>query len=423
MTLKLEDLRHDASGCIRCSNCKFTEHIWMQSARFGRQCPISTRYAFNLYSAPGLMHSALGIMDKKLEFTPKLLDALFKCTLCGACDVRCKRNLDPEILSVIEVLKAKAVEVGKGPMPEHRVVTENIEKRNNRYGSPYDNRLKWLTDDIKPAAKADILYFVGCVASYAHNEIAQATARILMRINTDFMVSQDEWCCGYLLYSTGQVDSFSRQAEHNIEMLKKSGAKIVLVSCAEGYKTWKVDYPKVLGKSTDDMDLKVVHIVEYIDQLVKDDALRFKNSIPMKVTYHDPCNLGRLSEPWYHWEGTYKRYGVPEPPKTFRRDGHAGVYESPRDILKAIPGIELIEMERARDNAWCCGAGAGVELAFPDFALWAASERLEEAKATGAEAIVTCCPTCKEVLHKAAQSRREKIKVYDITEIILEAIS
>jgi Fe-S oxidoreductase len=369
------------------------------------------------------MHAAQAIIDKQIEFTPKLLDALYKCTLCGACDVRCKRNLDPEILSVIEALKAKAVEVGAGPTREQNTAKKNIEKSHNRYGAPHRNRLDWLTEDIKTAVKADILYFVGCVASYAHSEIARATARILMHTHTDFMVRQDETCCGYLLFSTGQMDAFRKQADKNMEMLKKSGAKTVFVSCAEGYKTWKVDYPKILGKSTDTMDFKVIHIVEYIDKLITDGTLKFKKEIPMKVTYHDPCNLGRLSEPWWHWEGTYQRYGIPDPPKNFRRDGHAGIYEPPRNILRNIPGIEIVEMERARDNAWCCGAGAGVDLSFSEFASWAASERLEEVKMTGAEAVVTCCPSCKEILEKTARIRGEKIKVFDITEILAEAIS
>jgi Fe-S oxidoreductase len=423
MVSKLETLRHDVEGCIRCSMCKFVDPIWTQSARFARQCPINTRYKFNLYSAPGLMHAAKAIIDKQVAFTPKLLDALSKCMLCGACDVRCKRNLDPEILSVIEAFKAKAVEVEAGPTQEQKTVTQNIERSHNRYGAPQRNRLNWLTKDIKPSAKADTLYFVGCVASYAHHEIARATARILMHTRTDFMIRQDEMCCGYLLFSTGQMDAFRKQADKNMEMLKKSGAKTVFVSCAEGYKTWKVDYPKILGKSTDAMDFKVIHIVEYIDKLITEGTLKFKKEIPMKVTYHDPCNLGRLSEPWWHWEGTYQRFGIPDPPKNFRRDGHAGIYDPPRNILRNIPGIEMVEMERVKDNAWCCGAGAGVDLWFPEFASWTASERLEEVKMTGAEAVVTCCPSCKEILQKTAKIRGEKIKVFDMTEIIAEAIS
>lgn len=422
MVLELEKFRHDAESCIRCSNCRFIEHLFVQSRRFGRQCPINGRYAFNLYSAHGLLQSTLAVLNNDLEFTPKLLDALEQCTLCGACDVRCKRNLDIEVLSVIEAFKAKAVESGKGPAPEHKKMAESIGKSHNRYGLSQNSHTGWITNDIKPKDKADILYFVGCRSSYKNKEIARATAKILKKTNTDFMVSSDEWCCGYPLFSTGQIKQFKKQVSHNIEMVKKSGASTVLVSCAEGYKTWKVDYPKIMGKSTADMGFKVVHIVELIDQKLKEGSLKLGGSKPLKVTYHDPCNLGRLSEPWYHWEGKYLRYGVAEPSKTYRR-GEKGVYDPPRNILKAISGIELVEMERNKDNSWCCGAGAGVDVAFKDFALWTATERLEEAESTGAEAIVTCCPACKTIFNEAAKVNDKKLKVYDITEIVARSMA
>jgi Fe-S oxidoreductase len=174
-----------------------------------------------------------------------------------------------------------------------------------------------------------------------------------------------------------------------------------------------------MGKSTADMPYTVLHITEFIDQQVKDGKIKFTRRVPMKVTYHDPCNLGRLGEPWYHWEPKY------EPPniavgKTWRR-GDKGVYMPPRDILKGIKGLELIEMERVKDNAWCCGYGGGVGAAFPDFALWTAGERVEEARATGAEAIVSACPNCKDILASAAAVNNTGLKVYDITEIMLRA--
>ena len=152
---------------------------------------------------------------------------------------------------------------------------------------------------------------------------------------------------------------------------------------------------------------------------LKDGKLQFNRAIPMKVTYHDPCNLGRLAEPWYHWE---PRYELPNKAigKIWRR-GDKGVYQEPRNILKAIKGLELVEMERAKDNAWCCGYGGGVGTAFPDFATWTAGERIEEAKASGAEAIVSACPHCKDLLGRTAQAQKTGIKVYDITEIMVRA--
>jgi Fe-S oxidoreductase len=418
--LKVEEYKHQAESCVRCSYCKLIDLNWVKSSRFSRQCPIDTRYRFNLFSAHGLLHAALAELDGKLEFTAKLMDALWQCTLCGGCDIRCKRNLDVEVLQVIEELRRRCVEQGKGPMKEHKMLAENIRKSHNIYGAAPAERLKWISQNIRPARKADILYFVGDSSSYRHPEIAQATAALLNHAGFRFMVMADEWSSGHELFATGQEGLAKNVANHNISAIQSTSAKTVITSDAEVYKTLKVDYPRISSKSTKDMPYNVLHITEYIDQLVKEGKIKFSRRVPMKVTYHDPCHLGRLADPWYHWEPKY------EPPniavgKTWRR-GREGVYESPRNILKAIRGLELIEMERHHDNAWCCGYGGGVGLAFPDFAMWTASERIEEAKSTGAEAIISCCPNCKDLLGRAAAANNTGMKAYDITEIMLRAI-
>jgi Fe-S oxidoreductase len=417
--ISVEEYRRQAKMCMRCTFCKFIDLNWVTSLRFSRQCPIDTRYAFNLYSPHGLLHSALEELDGKLEFTPKLLDALYKCTLCGACDARCKRNLDIEVLQVIENLRARCVQQGKGPMPEHKKMAENIRKTKNEYGKPHEGRFEWLPRDIKPAQKADVVYFVGCNSAYRQPELARATVRILKKTGTEFMLLADEWCCGNYVLATGQVNLARELAEHNVAEIVKSGATTVIASSAECYKSLKVDYPKLLGKSTEDMPYTPLHITEYLDQLMKDGKLTFNNSLPMKVTYHDPCNLGRLSEPWQEWVPNYVR--VIPIGKVWRR-GDRGIYDPPRNVLKGIPGIELVEMERSRSNAWCAGSCGGTALAFPDFALWTAGERIEEAQATGAEAIVTASPDVKEILTRAAKEKKMKMPVYDITEIILKVI-
>ncbi len=423
MTIKLEDYKYDAERCMRCGGCKWVDHIYLSSVRFGYKCPSIARYLFDAYACYGRMILAEDLLKGRMNYSPKLLDAIYRCNMCGACDSGCKRNTDLEPLLVLEGLRAKCVNDGQGPMPEHKKIAENITNEHNRYGSPHGNRPKWLPNDIKPASKANVMYFVGCASSYVEREMAQATARILKDTKTEFMLmGENEWCCGYPLFSTGQFEAAKKQAEHNMQAVKASGASIVLTSCAECYKTWKVDYPKLLDIPTADLGFNVVHIVEHIDQLIQDGNLKFDNRVDMRVTYHDPCNLGRLSEPWVKWEGKRIKWGRLEPPKEFRR-GTYGIYQAPRNILQAIPGIEVVEMERFKENTWCCGGGGGVRDAFPDFALWTAGERLEEARTTGAEAIVSCCPYCKEQFKDAANDRKEKIKVYDITEIILQAMS
>ncbi|MBU2608508.1 MAG: (Fe-S)-binding protein [Chloroflexi bacterium] len=418
---KLEQYQYDMERCIHCGGCRWVDHIYTPGVRFGVKCPSIARFEFDEYAAYGREEIGLALLKGELDYSPRFIDAVFQCQLCGACDAGCKRNLDLEPLLTLETLRARCVADGQGPLPAHKKVADNIAKTHNRYGSPHKNRPQWLADDIKPAAKADMLYFVGCASSYTATSLAQATARILQASGAEFMLLGGEECCGYPLYATGQVDAFIKQMERNLEALKKSGASTVIVNCAECYKTWRVDYPKVLGKSTADMGFTVMHIVEYVDQQLKDGKIKFKNPVEMKLTYHDSCNLGRLSEPSIYWEGTRGKYGCLEPSKEYRR-GTYGIYQPPRDILAAIPGVELVEMYRHHENTWCCGAGGGVRDANKDFALWTAQDRLEEAQDVGAEAIVSACPYCKENFSEAIKNGKEKLKAYDIVELIAQAM-
>jgi Fe-S oxidoreductase len=357
--------------------------------------------------------------EERLEYSDKLLEILYACTLCGACDVGCKRNLDLEVELTLEALRVKAVKDGAGPMPAHKKIAENIAKEHNCLGAPHQNRTKWLTDDIKVAEKADVLYFAGCSASYTNQEIAQATAKVLNAAGVDFMLMPDEWCCGNILFSVGMIDEAREIAKRNIEAVRQSGAKTLVTSCAEGYRTWKVDYPKMLEISTDDLGFRVVHFVEYVDELIKNGSLKLTKPVDLRLTYHDSCSLSRLSEPWTPWEGERGWMGTVSP-KLERRRGTNGVYQQPRDILNAIPGVEMVEMLRTRENAFCCGAGRGTKEAFPELAADSAEERLGDVKEVGAEALVSTCPWCKNNFSKAASE--DGIKVYDISELILASL-
>jgi len=150
-----------------------------------------------------------------------------------------------------------------------------------------------------------------------------------------------------------------------------------------------------------------------------------KKALPLSVTYHDPCKLGRLGKPYEKWNGTTtKIYGtIPkhDPPKP-RDNGACGVYDEPRDVLRAIPGLKLLEMGRSREAAWCCGAGGGVREAFPDFSAATAKKRLEEAADTGAEILASACPLCERGLADAARAENENLKVYDVLELLRMAL-
>jgi Fe-S oxidoreductase len=234
-------------------------------------------------------------------------------------------------------------------------------------------------------------------------------------------MGRDETCCGGRAYELGYEGELTKYAEHQTETFQTAGVKTLVTPCSDCYACFKVLYDKI-GKKP---DIEVLHITEYLDRLIKKRKLKLTKPVPMTVTYHDPCHLGRLAEPWIHWKGKEtKVLGqliVHDPPKKYRR-GANGVYEIPRDILKSIPGLKFVEMYRIKEYAWCCGVGGGVKEAYPEFALWTGAERLREANAVGAKAIVSACPWCTRNFLDSAKETKDKIEVLDIIELVQKAV-
>ena len=287
----------------------------------------------------------------------------------------------------------------------------------NIYGEPHGQRFKWLPGDVKLSEGAKVAYFVGCATSYLNPDIAVNTARILNAGGFEFTImSAEEYCCGAPLWRTGQIEAAWKLVEHNLDVLRRLGIKTLIASCAECYGTFRGFYPRIA-----DMDFEVLHITEVIRMMLQEGKLKLTKKLEMKATYHDPCLLGRLSELYVPWNGVIKAFGYHEPPKQWRR-GTSGVYDAPRQVLRSIRGLELVEMIRNEENAFCCGGGGGVPAAFPDFALWTAAERLGEAGSTGAEAVISCCPFCESNFEKALEAGKRKIDYHDITELVLKAL-
>ncbi len=210
-----------------------------------------------------------------------------------------------------------------------------------------------------------------------------------------------------------------------LEQWAAAGVKTVVTPCADCRHTFTRAYPKYEGASEDMPE--ILHTVECVDRLVKDGRLELTAPVPLTVTYHDPCNLGRQGEPYTQWEGVEKKiYGqavVYDPPRP-RHNGANGVYDAPRDVLAAIPGVELVEMERSREAAWCCGAGGACREAFPEYSAATAAERVEEAASTGAEALVTACSRCELNFAEAVAADTASggpgadLQVHDVLELV-----
>ncbi len=349
----------------------------------------------------------------------------FSCLACGACDVSCKicrYNLEP--LEMVRELKFHLVENGH-VCEEHRAVLENVAKTGNPMGLPRAERGEWAAGvpvkRIVPE-KASVLFFAGCKFSYDTElrESAQAALRIIASAGVDVgILGPREMCCGGRWYSSGFRDEFARMAEANIKAWEKAGVDTIVTPCSDCFHTFKRLYPEFGSK------VKVVHTVEYVAQLAAEGKLPFKSEVPLKVTYHDPCHLGRQGEPYEAWEGTEKKIRsqiIVHDPKKPRYNGAKGVYEEPRQLLAAIPGVELVEMERIREYSWCCGAGGGAREAYPEYSLWTANERIEEAEATGAEALVTACPWCERNFMDSVAETGKQMKVIDIMSLVVSAL-
>jgi len=407
--------------CLRCSICKWIPQLQIKSQKYASICPSIDIFNFHAYSGGGRIIIALALEMGRLKPSQELMDIVYKCTECGGCAIACKFLNTLEPLEIIIKLREKLVSLGYGPMPKQQQYIESIKSKNNPYNEAHEKRLDWLPNDIKIDSNAKVLYFVGCTSSYRRKEIAVATARVMNAANYPFKIlGENEYCCGSPILRTGDKSSFITQLNKNLDIIEKEGIKTVVFSCAGCYNTFKVDY--ALER---DYNFEIIHTTELFNELLDSGKFKLTNKVPLTVTYHDPCHLGRNSEPYEEWDGDTLEMmplislNIPEKPK---RCGKYGIYESPRALLNKIPGLSLAEMERIKEYSYCCGAGGGVKSAFPEFALETAKIRIEEAEDTGAEVITSACPFCSTNLKDAISKRGSSLKFYDISEILLMAI-
>jgi Fe-S oxidoreductase len=423
--MSLEDFAAEMDRCSQCSYCKWIPFDQMKSWRFAKNCPSVSYNNFNSYSARGRYAVARSLLNGQSGYSEKVRDIVYQCMTCGACDVSCKvcrYNLEP--LQMVRELKFRLVEEGQC-LDEHKAIVDSLNKENNTMLLPKKGRGEWAQGLDVPrlfSGKADILFHAGCRFSYDKDlwEPARAAVLLLKKAGVDVgIMGESEVCCGGRIYSMGYRNDFVRFAEENMKAWEKAGVKTVVTSCADGYHAFKRLYPELGSR------VEVLHTVELIDRLIKDGKLTLRSGFPMTVTYHDPCHLGRQGEPYIPWKGVEKKIKnqiIVYEPKRPRYNGALGIYDPPRDILTRIPGVELVEMERIREYSWCCGAGGGVREAYPELSLWTAAERITEAKATGAEALVSACPWCERNFMDAIGAQGDTMKVYDIVELVQKAI-
>ncbi|MGI5940426.1 MAG: (Fe-S)-binding protein [Thermoleophilia bacterium] len=420
--MALKDLKYfqdDMETCSRCFHCKFINLEKVENQKYSQQCPSNVYFKWNTYSAFGRISWGLGLVHGDIELTPRVAEVAYNCNLCGGCDVSCKYTMDMEVLEPLYAERAECVKAGQ-TNPVLDKLVEGMKK-----GAPMVSCASGKKDWAKGLKVADyttekvpVIFHAGCMANYddASAKAANAALSLLLKAGVKAGIAKDELCCGSLAYEAGYQDDAVEQAKKNVARFKESGATEIVTACSHCYQAFKVLYDKFEL----DLGLKVYHITEYLAQLIADGKLKLTKPVNMTVTYHDPCHLGRLSEPWIHWEGKLreKHIRVFDPPKTYRR-GTYGSYDAVREVLKSIPGLQLVEMNRNKEVAFCCGGGGGVPDTNPEFAQWTANYRLDEAAATGAQALVTACPHC---VKNFAAADTQGLKIYDIVELVDMAI-
>ncbi|KPV61639.1 MAG: CoB--CoM heterodisulfide reductase iron-sulfur subunit D [Candidatus Bathyarchaeota archaeon BA1] len=379
--LTLKDYEEKVYLCNRCGFCR-------------PPCPVMLQRGMEETTGPrGRMLLIYGLMSKELKPSASITEKVYLCTTCRYCYVKCPAGLDVD--RIVEAARHELVKTGMAPPEVHKVIASRINNYNNPFGEPSAGRIKWLgREDVTMfPERAKALYWVGCMASYRVQDTVITTVKILKHANADFtMLGTEEGCCGSVLLRTGQrnpvVEKYSKR---NVEMISARGVKTLITSCAGCFRTFYKDYPEILGE----LPFEVLHSSQYFERLVRDGAIEFKEELPMKVTYHDPCHMGR----------------------------HVGVYDAPRNVIKAIPGVKLVEMATTREEARCCGAGGGLRSGFRELSITIAVDRLKtDALPTGAEAVVTPCPFCILNFEDAVRDHGMKIEVLDLTELVSKAL-
>jgi Fe-S oxidoreductase len=422
--MALEDYRDDMTMCCRCSYCKFIPLEKIEGIKNASICPSISRYNFHTYSGGGRLNFAMAILEKKIDYSDKLLEVVYNCQMCGGCDIACKYGMDMEVLEPINEMRIQCVADGHTLSALDGMIS-SLRKQGTMAPGGRGKRGDWAKGlDVKDYTrqKAKVVYQAGCRISYDKDmwSVAQDTVKLLQKAGIDIGIGgEKEVCCGSRAYQMGYREDFLKQARLNMELIEKSGAETLVTGCADCYYGFKVLYDKFGMKGK----LEVLHITEYLDRLIKEGKLKPARKVAMKVTYHDPCHLGRLGEPYIHWQGRQipGQIRIFEPAKEFRR-GTYGVYQPPRDVLGSIPGVKLVEMDRIKEYAWCCGAGGGVKETNPEFARWTAKKRIDEAEASGAGAIVTACPGCERSFKDTIKESGSSLQVYDVVELLTRAI-
>ena len=375
---------NEALHCVRCGLCLSV-------------CP-GYRESLNETDSPRARVALVralkeGVLDAP---TDGYSSAFFRCLLCGACTFTCPSGVAVD--RILELTRGEMAEQGLLPQALSDLDARIAEYRNIS-AEENEGRLIWADNLPTPPTgldkkRAEVAYFVGCVSSFFPRsyKVPQALVQIFDRAGVDYaLLGGTEWCCGYPMFINGEMGRARELIQHNVEAVRAMGAKKIVTTCPSCFHFWKHSYPAALG--VDDLGVEVQHATEFLADLMEERSVKL-GELRQNVTYHDPCDLGRKG----------------------------GVTEAPRRALAQIPGLRLVEMAENRDSSHCCGGGGNLESFAPEVGQAVARSRIQQAADVGAGTLISACQQCERTLASAARAERIRIRVKDITEVVLEAM-
>ena len=388
----------ELDSCTRCGECvkACPTYVEIENEEITPLKKIERLRSFARGQRAPLLGWLFGHRAPTTETIKTFSGGTFECTLCARCNVVCPVGIDTRPLWI--AMRQQLVGLGEYPAAFDHLL-ETVSENHNISGDPNENRLGW-TANMDPVPKgldrqegAETVYFMGCVAPFYPMVygVPQSLVSLLGKAGVSYTtMGGEEHCCGFPLVIAGMGQHAHDMIRHNVETVRAMGAKKLVAACPSCYHTWKHDYPKILGEP---LGFEVLHETELLADLIAAGAFDLK-PVDKVVTYHDPCDLGRTS----------------------------GIYDQPRQIIEAIPGITFVEMQDNRENSLCCGGGGDVEMANAETTWAVAGTRMRQAEETGAKFIITACQQCKRTLLGGARKNKIRIRTLDISELLWESV-
>jgi Fe-S oxidoreductase len=388
--LYAKGLEERSSGCVLCGSCYGHGPANPMEDHPGpkEKCPPYEFYRFQRHTPKSRWLMSQRVFHGLDPITPELKEVIYACTNCLMCQELCGVRDDGYGPWDITVAMREEITEREGPIDAHRSLYQGLKEHDHPWSLPKDQRGAWAEGlGVKKLGTlpATTLLFAGCSADRPSGRRGTiALAKLMQKAGEDFVIlGSEEKCCGLYAFDLGFRREYERLREVNLTTISSAGIKKVVVACGSCQRIWR-EYARTA-------EIEAVHGVEYVAKLIHSGRLKFAKTISKKVTYHDSCHLGR----------------------------GCGVYDAPRNILRAIPGLELVEMERNRRWAWCCGGGGGVPEADRELAQWSAADRMREAMETGAELVLTSSALCQRSF---ADLKPPALPVQDLLEFVDQAL-